>query len=184
MLRSFAVALACWLLAAGPIAMAAQDDPRLDPLFERLHAAAGAQDVGAIEQSIWRIWGESGDEGVDRLLRVGTQAMMARQFDSALEIFNMVIERRPDFAEGWNTRATLLYLVGDYQASIDDVERTLALEPRHFGALSGLGLIHLALGNAKPALEAFEAALTVHPHLRNPRRYVEQLRPQVYGPEI
>jgi tetratricopeptide (TPR) repeat protein len=184
MLRIFAVALICWLLTAGAIAMASQDDPRLGPLFDRLHAATSPQEVGDIEQSIWRIWSESGDEGVDRVLRHGTGAMMARQFDSALISFNMVIERRPDFAEGWNKRATLYYLVGNYRASINDVERTLALEPRHFGALSGLGLIHMALGDAEQALEAFEAALAVHPHLQNSRRYVEQLRPQVFGPEI
>ena len=102
--------------------------------------------------------------------------MNHRAFEAALTSFNTVIEMRPDFAEGWNKRATLYYLVGEFERSIADVERTLALEPRHFGALSGLGLINMALERPVEALAAFEAALAVHPHMPNAKRMIKQLR--------
>lgn len=180
----FAVVTIAVAIASGPIAMAAQDDPRLDALFERLRTATSEQEISATELAIWSIWSESGDEAVDKLMRRGSAAMMIGDYESALVTFNTIIELKPDFAEGWNKRATLYYLMGRYEESIKDVERTLALEPRHFGALSGLGLIQMELENYKEALEAFEAALAVHPHLSNAKRYIEELKPLVYGREI
>ncbi len=163
--------------------MAAQSDPRLDELFDRLHEAREAGEIERIERAIWGLWGRSGDAALDRMLRDAAAAMAAGRFTSAVAVFNIVIEAKPDFAEAWNKRATLHYLSGDRAASLADIARTLALEPRHFGALSGLGLIHLALDNLEQALEAFEAALAVHPHITSAMRYVAQIKPLLEGPE-
>jgi tetratricopeptide (TPR) repeat protein len=157
--------------------MAAQDDPRLDALFVNLKTAQTMADVVGIEAQIWHLWSLSNDDKIDRILAGGTAAMNHRSFSSALTSFNTVIEMRPDFAEGWNKRATLYFLIGEYERSIADVERTLALEPRHFGALSGLGLIHMALDRPAEALAAFESALAVHPHMPHAKRMIKELRP-------
>ena len=163
------------LLLPGP-AIADQNDRRLDGLFERLHAAPGAGDAKAIEQQIWQIWLESDDATVDRLMQQGIAAMHLRQLDLALDRFDRMVERAPAFAEGWNKRATVYYLMGDFEASVVDIERTLGLEPRHFGALSGLGLIYDAIDQPRAALRSFEAALRLNPHLESIRGRVEELR--------
>ena len=98
---------------------------------------------------------------------LGTEAMNRRQFPEALLIFTQIVENFPEFAEGWNKRATLHYLVGNTEASVSDIERTLALEPRHFGALSGLGLVYLQQGKLTQAKDAFEKLIAVHPNSPN-----------------
>ena len=163
------------LLSPGP-AVADQNDGRLDGLFERLHAPPGAADAKAIEQQIWQIWLESDDATVNRLMRQGIAAMGLRQLGLALDRFDRMVEHAPAFAEGWNKRATVYYLMGDFEASVVDIERTLGLEPRHFGALSGLGLIYDAIDQPRAALRSFEAALRVHPHLESAGARVEELR--------
>ena len=179
MTRGIAVIGFCIAIFAGGMSMAGQDDSRLDGLFAELKAAETMADVAGIEAQIWYIWSLSNDAAVDRILAGGTAAMNNRAYDAALTSFNTVIEMKPDFAEGWNKRATLYYLTGAFERSIADVERTLALEPRHFGALSGLGLINMALDRPVEALAAFEAALAVHPHMPNAKRMIKQLRPIV-----
>lgn len=144
---------------------ARQDDPRLDGLFEKLLATADDNDAQQIEATIWRIWIESGDESLDSLMKHGIAAMQSGRFEEALENFDEIIASAPDFAEGWNKRATLYYLMEKYADSVRDVEHTLALEPRHFGALSGMGLIQSALDNEAAALNWFERALVVNPHM-------------------
>ena len=114
---------------------------------------------------IWGIWTAAEDDERDRVMALGSAAMNAGRFGRALEIFNAVIEGDPGFAEGWNKRATLYYLMGRYDESIADVERTLVLEPRHFGALSGMGLIYTELDDAKTALSWFEQAIEVNPYM-------------------
>ncbi len=165
MARLIAALVALGALTIVSAAEARQDDTRLDPLFERLLATDDFAEARNIEASIWRIWTEAGDETLDALMVRGIGAMGRRDFDVALESFNAIVETDPDFAEGWNKRATLYYLMGLYDDSVRDVERTLALEPRHFGALSGMGLIFTALDDAKAALAWFEQALAVNPHM-------------------
>ena len=177
MIRGIAIIGLCVALLAGGMSMAGQDDPRLDVLFAELKSAKTMADVAGIEAQIWYLWSLSNDAAVDRILAGGTAAMARRQFTAALTSFNTVIEMKPDFAEGWNKRATLYYLTGEFDRSIADVERTLALEPRHFGALSGLGLINMALERPAEALAAFEAALAVHPHMPNAKNMIKRLRP-------
>ena len=172
-----ALALAL-LLALGMTgtALADQNDPALDGLFRDLKAAESPQLVRQIEAQIWARWFDTGSEQMDRMLRAGDRALSTGQFKQSYAILNGVIEHRPDLSEGWNRRATLRYLMGDYEGSIADIDETLKREPRHFGALSGLGLCHLALDNEEEALEAFERALVHNPHMQGVKLRVQQLR--------
>ena len=111
----------------------------------------------------------------------GLQAMAEDDEDQAVAAFNEIVEQKPDFAEGWNKRATAYFIMGDFDASVADIERTLQLEPHHFGALSGLGQIYLALDNKTAALKAFEAALAINPHLTSVKAAVESLKKQLQG---
>lgn len=163
-------------------AVARQDDPRLDGLFARLKAAGSAAEAAPVEQEIWSVWGEAeGDAENASLMARGSEAMARRDYLAAREAFDALVRRAPDFAEAWNKRATLHFVVGDYRASVDDIQATLRLEPRHFGALSGLGLIYLAIDRPEAAARSFEAALAVHPHLPGARAHVEMLKERIEG---
>ncbi len=152
-----------------------QSNPELDECFARLSRAKDEEEAQTIEATIWGIWTESGEPTVDSLLTSGSKAMSSGQFAPALAIFNGIVEIVPDFAEAWNKRATLYYLIGEYEHSVTDITRTLELEPRHFGALSGLGMIYLQWSEKEKALRAFEEALEVHPHLSGARSAVENI---------
>lgn len=178
------VAIAAILVMTLSPASARQDDPRLDDLFDQLQAAGDAAEAKALERSIWRIWTEAGDEKLDRMMTYGIGAMQAGQFGPALDSFNAIIDADPAFAEGWNKRATLYFYMGRYDESISDVEKTLALEPRHFGALSGMGLIYTELEDEAAALEWFEHALEVNPHMPFILQRVEHLREKLQGEPI
>ncbi len=155
--------VAVMALAWGQPGWSRQDDPRLDQLFVLLAETDDMQQLGQIEQSIWVIWLDSGDPNLNLMLQRGVAAMNAGDYPIALAAFNSVVEAAPDFAEGWNKRATLYWLMGDYQASIDDIDKTLALEPRHFGALSGLAMIRSAQDRYDEAHHALKKMLDVHP---------------------
>ncbi len=162
-------------------ALADQADLRLDPLFQRLQSTADATDAAAVEQQIWQIWIESDDSVVSGLMREGMTAMSRGDYDGALERFDRMVDTAPEFAEGWNKRATVHYYMGQYEASVLDIQQTLQLEPRHFGALSGLGLIYDALEQREAALRSFEAALEINPHLDGIRNRIEELRQELQG---
>ncbi|HLJ64730.1 MAG TPA: tetratricopeptide repeat protein [Stellaceae bacterium] len=178
-----AVVLGLMLVAASG-ALADQTDKRLDPLFARLQKAGSEEEAHQIETMIWKIWTETADHETEEILRQGVLAMNADDEAQALAAFDVVVSRDRNFAEGWNKKATVEYLMGDYDASVTDIERTLALEPRHFGALSGLGQIYLALENKRAALKAFEAALAIDPHLDGMREEVERLKKELKGDPI
>lgn len=149
--------------AAMPVA-ADQTSPQLDDLFARLQFTRDEQQLRFVENAIWQLWMQHDNSDVESLLTLGTRRMNAGQFPAALLIFNELTTSYPDFAEPWNKRATLYYLLGDFESSLADIEQTLALEPRHFGALSGAGLIHLQREDLNKARSAFETLLEVHPH--------------------
>jgi tetratricopeptide (TPR) repeat protein len=180
-MRMLIIGLMLVLIGSLGQARADQDDPRLDGLFDQLAAAGSAEGARAIEAEIWAIWLEIEDTASARLLRQGSDAMARRLFPVAVHSFNRLIDRSPGFAEGWNRRATLHYLMGNDEASVRDIEQTLALEPRHFGALSGLGLIMLRNDQPAAALRSFEAALEVHPHLPAAEAHLEPLRQLLEG---
>ena len=162
-------------------AAATQVDPRLDGLFADLKAAPDAEAAAPIEQRIWTIWGQSEDDDSRRLMQAGEALIGEQKLDQAIGDLSRLIAHDPDFAEAWNRRATANYLKGDLTASVSDIEKVLELEPRHFGALSGLGLIYMRLGQEEAALKSFEAALKVHPYLPTARAHVDMLRDQVLG---
>jgi tetratricopeptide (TPR) repeat protein len=161
-----------------------QTDPRLPGLFQQLARVSSEQDARRLEGEIWGIWNESGSQDVDRLLIRGTQALNQGNLDEAIRIFSEAIEQAPNFSEGWNKRATAHYQLGNYEASIRDVEVTLRLEPHHFVAISGMGLIYSEMGADAPALHWFERALEVHPFLRGLRSRVSELRRKLERSQI
>ena len=177
--RCAAIVAAVLMALAGASVAADQNDERLAPLFELLRTTADPEAAEAAEQQIWRIWIESGRSEIDALMVEGIVAMSSRRLEDAITIFSEITESAPEFAEGWNKRATAYYLNEDYVASVEDIRRTLALEPRHFGAISGMGLIFLSRDDAAGALDAFEAVLAIHPHARGARERVEALREQL-----
>lgn len=130
----------------------------------------------AAEEALWSIWHRSGNEEVDALLAKGILQMQQRAFDAAIETFSAVIAKAPDFAEGYNKRATTYYLMGEFEKSIQDCEKTLELNPVHFGALSGEGLNYLGLGEPRKALEYFERAVQVNPNLEQTKRYIAEIK--------
>jgi len=170
-------------LALGPTSAtrADQDDPRLDALFERLRSAGSLAQARPLELRIWAIWTESGRADVDALMEEGIRDLAARELESARTIFDRVVRLAPGFAEGWNKRATVHYLLDDFAASVEDIRRTLALEPRHFGALAGMGLIFLERGDEEGALAAFESVLEIHPMAPGARIQIERLNDELKG---
>lgn len=173
--------LAIFFIAFASPAMADQNDSRLDVLFEKLQAAPDYGTAHEIERHIWLIWSKAGTAGGGVLLRQGVQYMGEGEYEKALVNFNALVEIEPEFAEGWNKRATLYYLMENYNRSVVDIQRTLALEERHFGALSGLGLIYDALDQKEAALKAFGAALDIHPNMEGIRRRAEELTEEIEG---
>ena len=167
--------LATLVMAAPATGRADQSDERLEELFDRLRATADPLEAQIIEVQIWRIWTDSGRDDINTLVEEGSRLMAQGLLKEAIAIFDRVVTNLPEFAEGWNKRATAHYLNGDYTASMIDIERTLALEPRHFGAISGMGLIFMVRGDEANALRAFEEVLKVHPHARGAKAHVEEL---------
>lgn len=153
---------------------------RLDGLFALLQEA-DPEDWIEIEGDIQFIWGHSGSASMDMLLERGLQAMMGGDFSKAVEHLSALIDHAPNFAEGWNARATAYYMMDEYGLSIEDIRQTLARNPRHFGALAGLGMIFEELDNPEGALQAYLAAQAVHPHLANINEAVIRLTKELTG---
>jgi len=146
-----------WLANHGSMA----DAPRLDTLLRDDNALV--RDYA--EQGLWALWSRSGDANVDRLMARGVQEIDAQDYKSAVATFSEIVRRKPEFAEGWNKRATVYYLAGEDRKSIADCAEVLKRSPRHFGALSGLGLIYTRLERYDEALAWLRKALEVNPNL-------------------
>ena len=142
---------------------------------EALAALRGDDPIaaGRAAAALWQWWHQSGDPTLDALLREGIAAMERQDLAVAHDIFSRLIATAPAFAEGWNKRATVRYLVQDYAGSVADCRETLTRNPNHFGALSGQGLCHLALGEYGKAASLFRRALAVHPHLSGARQNLQ-----------
>ncbi len=128
------------------------------------------------EAAVWVLWSRSGDPEVDRLLKSGIQRMEGGEMRQAVEIFTRVTERKPEFAEGWNKRATAYYLMGDFARSLKDCDEVIKRNPQHFGALSGYGMIYLRLGELEKALGYFERALEINPNLKGVEESIQLIR--------
>ena len=133
----------------------------------------------------WQIWSRSGDPAIDKLFARGMAQMESASLEDALATFSAIVKRKPAFAEGWNKRATVLFMLGRFDESLKDCDQVLKRNPKHFGALSGAGQIHLQLGHAEQALEFFRRALAVNPNLQGAAEIIpvleELLRQQ--GPQ-
>lgn len=152
-----------------------QTDPRLNELFDALQRTTNLNSIRDTENEIWDIWLQHDNQDVMRLMALGTQRMNYQRFNDALLIFSQIIENYPEFAEAWNKRATLYFIVGDLDASLADIEKTLALEPRHFGALSGMGLVYVQRNELSKARQAFEKLISIHPHSPNAMENLRQV---------
>ena len=180
LLAAIVVTLAVALRAAGaPVFDDTARGQKLDELFHELKTAPTASDAASAERQISAIWLDSGDPDINRQMAVAMQAMDELYYGSALKVFNNIIVVRPDYAEAWNKRATLYYLVGNYQDSLSDIDRVLALEPRHFGAIAGKGMVLLKLRRPADALAAFRDALAIDPALSNIEMEVRMLAAQL-----
>ena len=179
-----AVAAAFALVAcnAGPNAPT-RADPELDALFMQLAQAEDQQQAAPIEQAIWARWADSGSPTVNILLERANAAETAGDAELAERFLDQASDLAPDYAETWNRRANLYYSTDDYPGAIAAIQETLKREPRHFGALAGLGLIYEELGQQRQALEAFRAALVIHPHYEVALQGVRRLEPRVDGRE-
>ncbi len=151
---------------------------QLDKLFARLIKSQDAGEAQRTEQSIWDLWMTSDSPTADALLAQAMKASAANETAAALSILDKVIEVHPDYAEAWNKRATVYFLIGRYNDSLNDIAKVLELEPRHFGALSGLGMIKRQQGDLAAARAAFEEALSYNPHMEGVRRALEEIESQ------
>lgn len=148
---------------------------QLDKLFARLIKSGDDQEAQRIEQSIWSLWMTSDSPTADALLAQAMKASAANETAAALSILDNVIEVHPDYAEAWNKRATVYFLIGRYNDSLRDIDKVLELEPRHFGALSGRGMIKRQQGDLAAARAAFEEALGFNPHMDGAKRALEEI---------
>lgn len=170
-LKSALVVVTCWCFSVG----ADQNDPRLEDLFQQLHQTQEFEKGGSITQRIWEVWYEIQDEEAKNLFDRGVVLMAQADYRSALLTFTRLTDMKPEFAEAWNRRATLLYLMGEFRLSMRDIKQTLVLEPRHFGAISGMGQILMRQNKLQDARRAFEKALEINPHLTGARINVIQI---------
>ncbi len=128
------------------------------------------------QNAMWAIWLRSGKDEIDALMAEGIRLMELQEYPEAVEIFSQMIAKAPQFAEGYNKRATVYYLMQEFEQSIADIRKTLELNPSHFGALSGMGLCYLGLDEPRNALEWFERATTINPNLDSIQHYIEQIK--------
>jgi tetratricopeptide (TPR) repeat protein len=182
-MRTVFVLLTALVLAACGVneRVATRTDPALDDLFTQLAQAPDADAAATIEQNIRVRWADSGSPTVDILLERAAAAESEGDSELAIRFLDEATDLAPDFAETWNRRANLAYRDEDYSGAIAAIQETLRREPRHFGALAGLGLIYEELGQPRAALEAFRAALAVHPFYPVALEGVRRLEPRIDG---
>lgn len=147
------------------VADEATDRAALDALFVQLHDAPDAETAGTISDRIWALWTNPSDPDLSLRMRDVLEARMTRGVETTLELLNALVADYPDYAEGWNQRATLYYVIGDFEASIADCAKVLELEPRHYGALAGRAMMYLQQEKRSLALRDIRAALEIHPFL-------------------
>ena len=181
--------LAGWLMLFGVITVRCQSTTshenvtemdnqkaHLETLFQQLKTTESRTEIELIQADIWQVWLDTGQPASDQWMARGLNAMSDQDYDEAIDFFTQIIEAQPDYAEGWNKRATAYYLRGNYKASIDDIEQTLALEKRHFGALSGLASIYRTIGDDRRALKTLEKLAAIMPADETVQKQIQQLR--------
>jgi tetratricopeptide (TPR) repeat protein len=183
------------LFAAAPAHAQVEETPQLltpreigafslDELFEKLPQNADTPAGERIEREILRRFNHSGSATADLLLQWAAEAMDDKDYAEALDLLDQIVILKPDFAEAWNRRATVYFLLDDYSASLGDLRVTLDLEPRHFGALAGFGIILQELDRKPEAIEVYRRALEINPQLKNVRESLERLEKESGDQEI
>jgi tetratricopeptide (TPR) repeat protein len=156
----------------------------LDFLFGALKAAPDDASAKAVEDRIWAVWTGAGNETTNLLMSRAKKAADDKEYDLAVRMLSAIIEIKPDFMEAWNRRATVYFLKKDYVNAMADIAKVLEREPRHFGALSGLGLIMQEVGDDKHALEAYRKAVEIYPRLKGMDDKIKTLKEKVEGRTI
>jgi tetratricopeptide (TPR) repeat protein len=156
----------------------------LDFLFGALKAAPDEASAKHVEARIWAIWIQTPSDTAALLMARAKTAVDGQKIDVAIKLLDSVVKLRPDYIEAWNRRATLYYMKNDYARSLADIREVLTREPRHFGALAGLGMIMQEVGDEKRALEAYRKALAINPHLDKIPDQVKALTEKVEGRDI
>ncbi len=156
----------------------------LDTLFSELKRERNEKAAERIASRIWDTWNRSGSASVDLMMLWSQQAIEGKKYDVALDFLDQVVTLQPDYAEGWNRRATVHFMMQNYRKSMADIEHTLELEPRHFGALSGMAQIMAASGRDELALQAWQRVLDIYPMLRNAQNEVSRLSEELAGEGI
>ena len=183
-MRAALLALVLVLVAAcTPAVKGPPPNPRLDKLFAELAAAPNQAEAGPIEARIWNVWNQSGSPTVDILLERAQAAEAGGDVNHARAFLDRAAEILPNYAEVYDRRAVLAMNSEDAQSAIEDISKTLELEPRHFGALAGLGMIYESMGQKKAALAAYKDALAIHPNLEAAKQGVKRLEPALEGRE-
>ena len=167
--------------APAPVLTKAQ---KLDALFADLKRAKSAAVAEGVASRIWESWNDSGSASINLLMQWSQEAMDRQRFPVALDFLDQVVVLKPTYAEGWNKRATLHFMMNNYSKSMADIEKTLKLEPRHFGALSGMGHIFLALERKELALKAYERALEIYPMMRGVQKQVGEIADELSGSQL
>jgi tetratricopeptide (TPR) repeat protein len=162
----------------------AKADTQLDSLFSDLKRERNEKAAERLASRIWEAWYRSGSASVDLMMLWSQQALESKKFDVALDFLDQVVTLQPQYAEGWNRRATVHFLMQNYRKSMADIERTLELEPRHFGALSGMAQIMALTHHDELALQAWQRVLDIYPMLRNAQNEVSRLSEELAGEGI
>ena len=166
-----------FLFCGNAIADTKDREIKLDQLFEQLKKSSNASVAFEIEMKIWNIWStHPTKEKLTKSLANGSDLMSKGELEKSYKIFSTIIDVAPEWAEGWNKRATVLYLMGRYQDSLNDIDEVLKRESRHFGALSGQGLVQIKLGNYEQAIKSYQAVQKIYPSIKVAKVMIPQLR--------
>ena len=175
MMKKFFI-ISIFYIFAQSASAADKQTSELNNLFTQLKAISNAEEAKKVEDKIWNLWTtHPSEESLTELLAKGSEYMMQNQLTSAHNVFSKVIELDPKWAEGWNKRATVLYMMGNFELSQKDIDMVLSLEKRHFGALSGQGLVQTALQNYEKAIDSYIEAHKIYPSSQSTLQMIEQL---------
>ena len=158
------------------ISSASEREDKLDQLFIKLKNL-NSETIVEIEQQIWSLWStHPSNQELTKVLAQGSELVLAQKYIEASQIFTRVIEIDPTWAEAWNKRATVLYMIGNYEESQNDINKVLNLEKRHFGALAGQGLVNIQLKNYEKAIESYEKAQEIYPAMQSPKIMIKKIQ--------
>ncbi len=164
------------LFISTSILSANERDAKLDKLFNELKKNISSSSP-SIEQKIWTLWStHPTDQKLTSILDEGSRLVQDQKLDRAIEVFTEAIELDPNWAEAWNKRATVFYMVGEFQKSQNDIDKVLKLEKRHFGALAGQGMVNIQLKNYEKAIQSYEKAQEIYPAMQSPKIMIKQIK--------